>query len=156
MAQRDVAGAAGCGGETYADQIGAQRIEAVGLGIEPYHPGRHALGHPSLEGHQRGHRLVGPEGRGAWGGVRQRGGGEGGLRRGAAGPARGVAGRFAESGRPDDNPESFKVRLSAYNTQTAPLLPYYLGQKKLVEVDGMGTVDAVAAGIDNALDRPRG
>jgi len=62
-----------------------------------------------------------------------------------------VAGRFAESGRPDDNPESFKVRLDAYNTQTAPLLPYYVGQGKLVEVDGMGSIDAVAAGIDKAL-----
>jgi len=66
-----------------------------------------------------------------------------------------VAGRFAESGRPDDNPESFKVRLDAYNTQTAPLLPYYVGQGKLVEVDGMGSIDAVAAGIDRALDASR-
>lgn len=63
-----------------------------------------------------------------------------------------VAGRFAESGRPDDNPESFKVRLAAYNEQTAPLLPYYQGQGKLVELDGMGTIDAVAAGIDSALN----
>ena len=63
-----------------------------------------------------------------------------------------IAGRFAESGRPDDNPESFKVRLDAYNTQTAPLLPYYQGQGKLVEVDGMGSVDSVAAAIDKALD----
>ena len=62
-----------------------------------------------------------------------------------------VAGRFAESGRPDDNPESFKVRLDAYNTQTAPLLPYYEGQGKLFEVDGMGSIDTVAAGIDAAL-----
>jgi len=66
-----------------------------------------------------------------------------------------VAGRFAESGRPDDNPESFKVRLAAYNDQTAPLLPYYQNHNKLVEVDGMGTVEAVAAGIDEALDAPR-
>ena len=63
-----------------------------------------------------------------------------------------IAGRFAESGRPDDNPESFKVRLDAYNTQTAPLLPYYQSQGKLVEVDGMGSVDSVAAAIDKALD----
>jgi adenylate kinase len=62
-----------------------------------------------------------------------------------------VAGRFAESGRPDDNPESFKVRLSAYNTQTAPLLPYYADQGKLVELDGMAAIDAVAASIDTAL-----
>ncbi len=66
-----------------------------------------------------------------------------------------VAGRFAESGRPDDNPESFKVRLAAYNAQTAPLLPYYQHHNKLVEVDGMGTIDAVAAAIDAALDGPR-
>lgn len=66
-----------------------------------------------------------------------------------------VAGRFAESGRPDDNPESFKVRLAAYNAQTAPLLPYYLDQNKLVEVDGMGSVETVAAAIDTALAAPR-
>lgn len=67
-----------------------------------------------------------------------------------------IAGRFAESGRPDDNPESFKVRLSAYNEQTAPLLPYYRDQQKLVEVDGMGSIDAVAQAIDQALDGLRG
>ena len=66
-----------------------------------------------------------------------------------------VAGRFAESGRADDTPESFKVRLAAYNDQTAPLLPYYQNHKKLVEVDGMGSVDEVAAGIDEALAKPR-
>ena len=66
-----------------------------------------------------------------------------------------IAGRFAESGRPDDNPESFVIRLNAYNTQTAPLLPYYRGQGKLVEVDGMGSIDEVAAGIDAALDAKR-
>ena len=66
-----------------------------------------------------------------------------------------IAGRFAESARPDDNPESFVVRLEAYNKQTAPLLPYYQDQGKLVEVDGMGTVEQVAAGIDAALDATR-
>ena len=66
-----------------------------------------------------------------------------------------VAGRFAESGRPDDNPESFKVRLGAYNDQTAPLIPYYQTHNKLVEVDGMGAIEAVAEGIDKALDGPR-
>jgi adenylate kinase len=63
-----------------------------------------------------------------------------------------IAGRFAESGRPDDNPDSFKVRLAAYNKQTAPLLPYYQNQGKLVEVDGMGSIDQVAGAIDAALD----
>lgn len=62
-----------------------------------------------------------------------------------------IAGRFAESGRPDDNPASFVVRLDAYNAQTAPLLPYYQAQGKLVEVGGMGTINTVAAAIDAAL-----
>jgi len=66
-----------------------------------------------------------------------------------------VAGRFAETGRPDDNPESFKVRLRAYNDQTAPLIPYYQTHNKLVEVDGMGSIEEVAAGIDAAIDGPR-
>lgn len=66
-----------------------------------------------------------------------------------------IAGRFAESGRPDDNPESFKVRLAAYNANTAPLLPYYEGEGKLVEVDGMGAIETVAKAIDKALDAPR-
>lgn len=66
-----------------------------------------------------------------------------------------IAGRFAESGRPDDNPDSFKVRLSAYNAQTAPLLPYYESHNKLVEVDGMGSVEQVAEAIDTALAAPR-
>ena len=63
-----------------------------------------------------------------------------------------VARRFAEQGRPDDNPDSFKVRLEAYNRNTAPLLPYYADKGLLTEVDGMGTVEAVASAIDAALD----
>lgn len=63
-----------------------------------------------------------------------------------------VAKRFAEEGRADDNPESFKVRLAAYNAQTAPVLPYYLAQGKLVELDGMSDIEQVAREIDEALD----
>ncbi len=68
-----------------------------------------------------------------------------------------VAGRFAQSGRPDDNPQAFEQRLVAYSRDTAPLLPYYQGQDKLVRVDGMASVEAVARSIDEALDalRPR-
>ncbi|WGM46907.1 Adenylate kinase [Brevundimonas sp. NIBR10] len=62
-----------------------------------------------------------------------------------------VARRFAEQGRPDDNPDSFKVRLDAYNRNTAPLLPYYADKGLLTEIDGMGAIDAVAAEIDKAL-----
>ena len=62
-----------------------------------------------------------------------------------------IAKRFAEQGRPDDNPESFKVRLEAYNRNTAPLLPYYEAQGKLTEADGMGSIESVAKAIDEAL-----
>jgi adenylate kinase len=41
--------------------------------------------------------------------------------------------------------------LAAYNAQTAPLLPHYMAQGKLVEVDGMGAIDAVAGEIEAAL-----
>ena len=62
-----------------------------------------------------------------------------------------IAKRYADQGRADDNPESFIVRLKAYNDQTAPLLPYYQAQSKLVEVDGMGPVEQVTAAFDAVL-----
>ena len=42
----------------------------------------------------------------------------------------------------------------AVHDQTAPLLPYYENQKKLVEVDGMGSIEDVSTGIDGALEAP--
>lgn len=62
-----------------------------------------------------------------------------------------VAKRFADEGRADDNPESFKVRLNAYLAQTAPLVPYYEKQGKVRGVDGMADIEAVASGIAKAL-----
>lgn len=63
-----------------------------------------------------------------------------------------VAKRFAEQGRADDNPESFKVRLQAYFDQTAPLVEYYKGQGKLVGIDGMADIETVATSIATAID----
>ena len=60
--------------------------------------------------------------------------------------------RFAEEGRKDDNPASFKIRLINYNEQTAPLLPYYAGQGKLTEVDGLADIDTVSSSIAHVLD----
>jgi adenylate kinase len=60
--------------------------------------------------------------------------------------------RFHEEGRADDNPESFKKRLAAYNSQTAPLLPLYAGQNKLSEVDGMAPMEVVSAAISKVID----
>ncbi len=63
-----------------------------------------------------------------------------------------VSKRYAEEGRADDNPDSFKVRLNAYLAQTAPLVPYYERQGKLVGVPGMGDIESVAQSISRAID----
>lgn len=63
-----------------------------------------------------------------------------------------VTRRFEAEGRADDNPESFRKRLAAYNSQTAPLIPFYARQGKLAEIDGMASVDRVSASISRVLD----
>jgi len=60
--------------------------------------------------------------------------------------------RFEAEGRADDNPEAFKKRLLAYNSQTAPLVEVYSGQDKLREIDGMADVETVSASIAGILD----
>jgi adenylate kinase len=62
-----------------------------------------------------------------------------------------VAKRYAEEGRADDNPKSFKVRLDAYLAQTAPLVPYYQKQGKLAAIDGMADIESVAGAIARAI-----
>ncbi len=64
-----------------------------------------------------------------------------------------IAGRYAVSARPDDNPEAFAQRLVAYNRDTAHLLDYYRARGKLVEVDGLASMDEVTAAIEAALTR---
>ena len=59
--------------------------------------------------------------------------------------------RFETEGRADDNPEAFKKRLLAYNSQTAPLVEVYSGQGKLREIDGMADVETVSASIAGIL-----
>ncbi len=61
--------------------------------------------------------------------------------------------RFAESGRADDNPESFKVRFAAYERDTAPLLPYYRAKGNLTSLDGMADIEGVASAIAKALGK---
>lgn len=64
-----------------------------------------------------------------------------------------IAKRYLEQNRADDNPDSFKVRLKAYNDQTAPLVPFYRQQGKLVELDGMAEIGAVGSAIATVLDK---
>ncbi len=55
--------------------------------------------------------------------------------------------------RPDDNPESFRVRLEEYRRKTAPLSDYYAGIGDLKIVDGMRAIDEVSADIASILGR---
>ncbi len=57
--------------------------------------------------------------------------------------------------RADDDPEVLKRRIDAYREQTAPLVDYYRLEGTLKSVDGMQSIDAVAASIHRALtERP--
>ena len=58
-----------------------------------------------------------------------------------------------EKVRADDNPEVLKGRLAAYRAQTAPLAGYYAGKGMLRSVDGMASIEEVAAAIDGHLAR---
>jgi adenylate kinase len=53
--------------------------------------------------------------------------------------------------RKDDNPESFKTRLTAYRQQTAPLSAYYAEKGMLKTVDGMKPIDDVTDDIFQIL-----
>ena len=45
--------------------------------------------------------------------------------------------------RQDDTPEAVRVRIRVYRDETEPLIEYYSQPGKLVEVDGVGTVEEV-------------
>jgi adenylate kinase len=70
-------------------------------------------------------------------------------------PADGVCtscGQTAEfKRRADDNEESLKTRLLAYYKQTSPLIGYYYAKGNLASINGLDSMDAVAASMDEAL-----
>jgi len=53
--------------------------------------------------------------------------------------------------RPDDSEESIKKRIKVYFAETVPLIDYYAGAGKLLEVDGEGEVAEVAKRIVTAV-----
>lgn len=53
--------------------------------------------------------------------------------------------------RKDDNAETVRARLDAYEAQTAPLLPYYAAKGLVRTVDGMAEIDDVTRQIRKAL-----
>jgi len=54
--------------------------------------------------------------------------------------------------RKDDNEQTVRTRMAEYRAKTEPILPYYQQRGLVRSVDGMGSVDAVAAQIDAILD----
>ena len=64
-----------------------------------------------------------------------------------------IENRAAKTGgaRADDNAATLRRRLAVYHERTAPLLPYYAEKGVLRSVDGMNSVDKVAAQIDAIL-----
>ena len=55
--------------------------------------------------------------------------------------------------RPDDTPEVFSDRLREYYKKTAPLLGYYYAKGDLQQVDGMASMEQVAAQIGAILSQ---
>lgn len=54
--------------------------------------------------------------------------------------------------RPDDNEETVRTRMAEYREKTQPILPYYEAKDLVRRVDGMASVEDVAAEIDHILD----
>lgn len=55
--------------------------------------------------------------------------------------------------RADDNRDTVGTRLTAYHTQTAPILPHYAASGRLMAVDGMADIDDVTAALEAVLSR---
>ena len=57
--------------------------------------------------------------------------------------------------REDDTEDAIKRRLALYEEQTEPLITWYLERDKLVQINGMGSPDAVTARLIRAIDHRR-
>ena len=62
-----------------------------------------------------------------------------------------VCGTHEFKRRPDDNAETVRTRMAEYRAKTAPILPYYEARGLVSRVDGMASMDTVAAAIDRVL-----
>ncbi len=64
-----------------------------------------------------------------------------------------VCGSAEFSRRADDNRDTVATRLTAYHTQTAPILPHYAASGRLLTVDGMAEIDDVTVALEAVLAR---
>jgi adenylate kinase len=57
------------------------------------------------------------------------------------------------SGRPDDqDPEKIRNRFAVYHRETTPVAEYYKAQGKLVNIDGVGGIDAIFGRLTETID----
>ena len=63
-----------------------------------------------------------------------------------------VCGGHEFTRRPDDNEQTVRTRMAEYRAKTAPILPFYEEKGLVRRVDGMASVEHVAAAIDALLD----
>jgi adenylate kinase len=63
-----------------------------------------------------------------------------------------VCGSHEFKRRPDDNEQTVRTRMAEYRAKTAPILPIYEEKGLVRRVDGMASVEEVAAAIDAILD----
>ena len=65
-----------------------------------------------------------------------------------------LLGRGKSSGRPDDQDQAIiKNRISIYNEKTLPLIEYYKPQGKHFGIDGMGSIEDIAARLKKLVDK---
>ena len=55
-------------------------------------------------------------------------------------------------GRTDDTEEAVERRLGVYRAETTPVLEHY--RQSVVRIDGVGSMEEIAARIEGALGRP--
>ncbi len=61
--------------------------------------------------------------------------------------------RAEVSGRKDDaDPEIIQNRINTYNSSTAPVANFYIGQNKLHEIDGVGSIDDITQRLYDIID----
>ena len=57
----------------------------------------------------------------------------------------------SQHARSDDNEEVLKNRLNVYHQSTEKIKPYYLDKKKLVEIDGIRSIELVSSDIEGRI-----
>jgi adenylate kinase len=64
-----------------------------------------------------------------------------------------ITGRSADESRTDDDPETVRRRLQVYRAETEPVIRWYADHGvRLIEADGVGSIDEIQSGLRRLLD----